>query len=202
MRLVVLIFFLSFCRMCGQIGSVYVTRGELQSEYTARDVEAWQNANNEKGMLEARLRQLQEAQYEHRFPTSEEVAAMEQKWKEDNPLTFSGWMPDFSKQSIRVTKSDTVSVELAQLTAKIAELENRIAQMELKRTTLQPTAKRSTVTAKLRPAGQSASPVTPNPASVIERKLPNGQVMAIIGGKQMQFKTEAEAQAYIDSRKR
>ena len=202
MRLVVLILFLSFCRAFAQINSGYVTRGEMQSELDARELQAWQQAQSDKVALEIRQRQLEESRYDHRSPTPEEVAAMEQKWKDENPLTFSGRMPDFSKQSIRVTKSETVSIESAQLTAKIAELENRMAQMERKRPTLQPTAKRSTVNAKPRPAEQSAAPAPPNPASVIERKLPNGQVMAIIGGKQMQFKNEADAQAYIASLKR
>lgn len=130
--------------------------------------------------------------YDYRDPTPEEIAEKVKAWNKANPFTSVRLMPNFATQKIPVEKNDA-------LKQKLADVEMRLKQLEAKA----PSGSQSPVSHKAPSAivnpkpANTETPLTPNPASVTLRKLPSGQVVAIIGSKLMKFNSEAEAQAYI-----
>jgi len=75
------------------------------------------------------LRQAADARdYSYRYPTPEEIAAMVKAWNDANPFISSMRMPDFSKQRIRVKKSDALDQKLAEIEMRLQKLENQRLQ--------------------------------------------------------------------------
>lgn len=71
---------------------------------------------------ESRISQLEtdqdDAHFEFRRPTAEEIAAMQEKWKTEHPFTFSGEMPKFENQQIRVLRKTLSIIEQSSTTQK------------------------------------------------------------------------------------
>jgi hypothetical protein len=203
MRPVGFLVLLSVCCASGQT----VTRQELD----ARDVSAWQEGLQEKARLDWRLREIERkaalsaAGYVRQRPTQAEVEIRRQKWLAANPFIPSGRMPDFTKEPMTVKRSGgqvadsgDSRAEMARLVEQIAALERRLNRMEKSR----PASPRPAPRAKAAPTPiYSATSLAPKPSGIAVRKLENGRVAAVIGGKAMEFKTEAEAQAYAASQK-
>lgn len=142
--------------------------------------------------------------YEHRYPTPEEVTEMEKDWKEKNPFKFSAYMPDFSKHKILVRKAEkepaASSAQTRELTDRVAALEQQLAQAQATAKPPTPVAtpsKEKTVSAQPKTDKPVQSPREPNPSNIVLRKMADGRVVAIIGGKMISFATEKEAKAYI-----
>lgn len=175
-----------------------------REEIQAKEVEAWAKSRQEKAYDEARRQQAENSTYEYRDPTPAEVAAKEEDWKAKNPFKFSGTMPDFSKQKIRVQKaraeSPTDSDRIKELTDRLAALEQKAAQTQA---TPKPATHASSgrvnnpPTAQIKSEPTVQSPSKPNPANMVLRKKADGKYVALIGGKTMTFASEQEAQAYL-----
>ena len=133
---------------------------------------------------------LEDAAYDYRYPTSDEVAAMKSKWTAEHPFTLSAEMPDFASRPIRVPKGQATQ----QSYSRPVNTSDRVI-----RSTPRP-ARRITPLAPTPPATATEKPAprATNPNGVTMRKLSDGQVMAIIGTDMKRFKNEAEAQAYIE----
>lgn len=175
-------------------------------------MERWQEEQTEKQDLEFRLQQLQkhldDVGYTYRLPTIREIATMQKKWLDEHPFTYSGRMPDFSKQQIREPKINSQNPESAQarqaeiaaLSARVTELEKRLASHPMPANDHVRKAARhvSAATAKGGAATDTTTPAPPNPANITLRKLADGRVLAIVGSTHLEFQNEAEANAYIE----
>ncbi len=114
-------------------------------------------------------------------------------------------MPDFTKEPMtvkqsggQVADSGDSRAEMARLVEQIAVLERRLSRMEkTKPAASRPVPKRKVVPSPI----SSDTSVTQKSSSVAVRKLENGRVAAVIGGKVMEFETETEARAYAASQK-
>lgn len=145
-----------------------------------------------------RLRQdMISKSYDYRDPTPEEIAEKVKAWNKANPFTSVRLMPNFAGQKIPVEKSEALTQKVTELEARLKQLEgNETASYQTRFSNPSPAP-----AAKPKPS-IAEMPRPPNPASVTLRKLPSGQVVAIIGGKLVKFNSEAEAQAYIEGLKR
>jgi hypothetical protein len=87
------------------------------------------NNESERRMAEALIRQRSELEsikarnYEWREPTPQEIAALENEWKEKNKFRPTHAMPDFSTRKIRVDKTEELSLKLAETESRLRELE-------------------------------------------------------------------------------
>lgn len=169
-----------------------------------RDEETRRQANKDKrtaetvNQLTQRTSELESATdamlYDYRGPTAAEVQAAQEGWRKTHPFTLSAEMPDFTTYQVRVPKGDRPSgashpVPAVRKSTPPANPEQaKIDQ-----------AVRAMISAEAKTnASRPAIPSVPNAAGVVLRKLPDGRVNAIIGGKMLQFKSEAEANAFIE----
>lgn len=191
-------------------------RAQERRDYEKRDEDLRRRAEDKRRAgkladIESRIGQLEndqnDALYEYRMPTRQGVNALQEKWKTAHPFTFSGEMPDFRTQKIRIRRADTVQPE-----QRIVAKEQAIPRddgvmtpgaMEMVRNMQRADALEG---GRAGPRGeqiQVAAPaaVGPNPYGVAMRTLSNGRVVAIIGGKAYQFANRAEATAFIEKQR-
>jgi hypothetical protein len=164
--------------MLASIGSDLFAQPRLdpirQTEQIMKDMES----DRRRSQQNSRIDQLENALYETRYPTPEEVAKMREKWRTDNPLIFSGNMPKFENLKIRVHREKT-SPPAEVTDARFAQIEQRLQAQEMEK-------KR----------GIQSTPLT-DYQGAITRRLSDGSISASINGSILRFKSAAAYNQHI-----
>ena len=180
-----------------QQGSIVSSDGRNYTYSNESERKLIENLISQRQDIERLRQDIINKSYDYRDPTPEEIAEKVKAWNKANPFTSVRLMPNFATQKIPVEKNNA-------LKQKLADVETRLKQLEAKEPfgSQSPVSRKATSTIVTPKPANTETPLTPNPASVTLRKLPSGQVVAIIGSKLMKFNSEAEAQAYIANLKR